>query len=812
MNRLTSLIIIIVALTNVYTDSNAQFLWFGRKKATQDTTTVAPKAKKAPREGFFSVRKEKEDWFFEIPDSLLNVPFLTVTRYVSTPVELGTYGGELVNHQMNYWQKKDNKLYLRTLVYDATAPIGDDINRALAVSTEDPIVASFKIESKEKSPIDSTLRYSIKVTQFLLGDNIVTGFTERERDEVGATGIKSDLSYIDRIDTYPINTEVSTVKTYNCKKATKAVGGKITGIITFRFNTSFVQLPRDPMRRRIFDARVGYFTESDRLYSDDQQQVRRRHFAARWRLEPKNAADIEKMKRGELIEPKKPIVYYIDPATPKKWRKYLIQGVNDWNAAFEAAGWKNAIHAEEWPEDSTGISMEDARFSVIRYLASPIKNAYGPHISDPRTGEILNSDIGWYHNVMELIHDWYLVQVGAIDTAARHMVFPDELMGELIRFVSSHEVGHTLGLRHNMGSSSTTPIDSLRCKEWVEKNGHTASIMDYARFNYVAQPEDNIGYAGLMPRINTYDKWAIEWGYKYFPDAQNEEQERLILNKITTERLNNSRRLWFGGEGRDNDPNAQTEDLSNDPTKAAEYGIRNLKRIAPLLPEWTAQEADQYENLRQVFTSLVGQYKRYIGHAASNIGGLYHEYKSVEQSGDVYTPVEKARAKQALEFIDKYAFTEPTWLTQLPYIMKIDRSQLGLTQPLGEFAASRVFSEKVLNNICKYADHKNTYKPIDYANDIVKITFRELYSHAKISKWRKAVQNKAIEVLLNSWGTSFDSESHPYVTMMLDEIEKRASQYAGGDTETKLFYNDMSKRIKHERENANAGLSVTIKK
>jgi hypothetical protein len=337
--------------------------------------------------------------------------------------------------------------------------------------------------------------------------------------------------------------------------------------------------------------------------------------------------------------------------------------------------------------------------------------------------------------------------------------------------------------------------------------------MDYARFNYVAQPEDNIGYAGLMPRINTYDKWAIEWGYKYFPDAKDEEEERLILNKITTQRLSANRRLWFGGEGRDNDPNAQTEDLSNDPTKAAEYGLRNLQRIAPLLPEWVAQEADQYDNLRQVFASLVGQYRRYIGHAVSNIGGLYHEYKSVEQSGDVYTPVEKARAKQALEFVDKYVFTEPTWLTQLPYIMKIDRSQLGMTQPLGEFAASRIFSSKVLSNICKYySDAKNTYQPVDYANDIVKMTFRELYTSAKVSKWRKAIQNKAVDVLLTAWSTEMGEECHPYITMMLDEIEKRAAQFAGGNTETKLFYNDLAKRIKHERENSNSGISVTVKK
>ena len=807
MNRLTTILIFWAVSLMANAETDAKFWIFGKKKAAPEPANTEVKSKKLPDEGFFSVRKEKDDWFFEIPDSLLNVPFLTVTRYVATPVELGIYGGELVNSQMNYWQKKDNKLYLRTLVYDATAPEGHDINRALDASTEDPIIASFKIDSKETSIVDSTVRYAINVTQFLLSDNIVTGFTENERERVQAVSIKNELSYVEKISTYPINTEVSTVKTYSSKKNPKAFSGKLTGNLTFRFNTSFVKLPSDPMRRRIFDPRVGYFTESDRLYSDDQQQVRRRHFAARWRLEPKNEADRERMRRGELVEPRNPIVYYIDPATPKKWRKYLIMGVNDWDVAFREAGWKNAIHAEEWPEDSAGMSLEDARFSVIRYLASPVQNAYGPHISDPRTGEILNSDIGWYHNVMELIHNWYIVQAGAVDTAAQHMVFSDELMGQLIRFVSSHEVGHTLGLRHNMGSSSRTPIDSLRCKEWVEKNGHTASIMDYARFNYVAQPEDNISYAGLMPRINTYDKWAIEWGYRYFPDARDEEEERLILNKLTVERLNADHRLWFGGEGRDNDPCALTEDLSDDVVKAAEYGLLNLQRIAPNLPQWAYQEADQYENLKQIFESLVSQYKRYIGHVANQIAGVHHEYKSVEQSGAVYVPSTKERAQKALTFIDKNVFTEPQWLTHLPYLMQIYSTPFGAAQNLSDAAINRLFASSTINNICKYSEFANTYKPTDYVNDVLRITFHELYSPAAVGQWRRHVQNKAVDVLLAAWSTDGGSDAHPYFTMMLDEIEKRASQFAG-NADAKIFYSDLAKRIKREREKPVGGITV----
>ena len=253
--------------------------------------------------------------------------------------------------------------------------------------------------------------------------------------------------------------------------------------------------------------------------------------------------------------------------------------MEDWQKAFEQAGFKNAIIAKEWPKDRPDMSLEDARFSVIRYLASPIPNAYGPNVHDPRTGEIIESHIGWYHNVMKLVHDWYMVQAGAVDPRARKQEFDEELMGQLIRFVSSHEVGHTLGLRHNMGASAATPVEKLRDKAWVEKHGHTSSIMDYARFNYVAQPEDNISSEGIFPRINDYDKWAIQWGYSYFPNAKSEKEERKILNDLTVKTITGNRRLWFGGEGHDNDPLALTEDLSDDVMKASDYGLKNLRRV-----------------------------------------------------------------------------------------------------------------------------------------------------------------------------------------------------------------------------------------
>ena len=786
-----------------------------KKAQTEAKAEAKPEAKKesrpAPVEGLFNVQKFKEDWYFQIPDSLLGHPFLATTRFVSTPVNMGTYGGELVASHVLYWEKHNEQIILRAMAYDATADSTDDIHRALLASTENPIVASFKID-KESGDTIHRHHISIKVTDFLKGDNLITGFADRSKEGFGVTGLKPDQSYIEFVHTYPINTEIQTVKTYGARPGNNPssnLAGQLTGQVTFRLNTSFVLLPKEPMRPRYFDKRVGYFTESHREYSDRQQQVRRRSMITRWRLEPKSEEDIERMKRGELVEPKKPIVYYIDPATPKQWRKYLIQGVNDWNVAFEQAGWKNAIRGEEWPEnaDSLGMSLEDARYSVIRYLASPIANAYGPHVSDPRSGEIIESHIGWYHNVMQLIHDWYLIQAGAVDDATHKMQFDEELMGQLIRFVSSHEVGHTLGLRHNMGASSATPVDSLRDKAWVEANGHTASIMDYARFNYVAQPEDNISQAGLFPRINTYDKWAIEWGYKYFPEVttpilyddgeyvSEADQERRILNKMTIEKLAQSRRYWFGGEGYDNDPRALTEDLSDDQMRANEYGIKNLKRIIGNLPYWVREEGDLDLNLSQIYSGVINQMQRYVGHVGRNIGGVYHNYKSVEEFGDVYTPEEKERVQRAMKWLDEQVLKEPTWLINVSYINRLTTDPQSVIQSLANQAVSSLCSANTFNNVVRFSYASNAYQPADYVDDMVRMIFREAGSGQNLTRWRRYVQSRAVDVLTEAWNNGTNAEAHPYVTQALQQIQQRVKQ-AGGDAATRAHYKDLEMKIR----------------
>ncbi len=713
-------------------------------------------SKAVSRPGMFSVHQAEDRYYFEIPDSMMGRVMLAVTRFVRTPTSAG-YGGELLNRQMIRFEKgTEKKVFVRaTALVNTGSDTSAPIYKAVLNSNLDPIAAAFDIKAIRK---DTSVL--IDVTDFFSGDVQIIGFSSPLKTRFRMGGIQADRSFIQSVKPYPINIEVKTVKTYAISpppnvpspsgpQTVTLPGATASGFATVELNTSLILLPEVPMRKRLFDPRIGYFSTGYTVYDEEGQRTEDPSFAVRWRLEPKNEADAERQRRGERIEPAKPIVYYIDPATPKKWRKYLIQGVNDWQKAFEQAGWKNAIRGEEFPENDSTMSLEDARFSAIRYFASPVENAYGPNINDPRSGEIIESHIGWYHNVMKLLNKWYRTQTAAVDPKARPNEFDDELMGQLIRFVSSHEVGHTIGLRHNFGASSATPVEKLRDKKYMDENGHTSSIMDYARFNYVAQPEDSV--TDLFPRIGDYDRWAIEWGYKPIYGTKDEKEDQDVLNKWFLTKAYPNRRLWFLTEINPYDPRAQNEDLGDNAMIASEYGIKNLKRIVPQLPEWTREEGQDFRILKEAYESAVDQFRRYLGHVTKYVGGIYETPKNVEQNSPVYEPAPASLQRDAVKFLSRHIFTTPEWLIDQAILNRIQPgSGLENIRALQEPVIQGLFNEDRLQRMIETSvKAPAAYRVTDLFRDLQSAVWSDLSGSGEINIFRRNLQKLYVERLIS---------------------------------------------------------------
>jgi hypothetical protein len=670
----TKSFVILIGFALTFIDSQAQVIRVTSTPAPSDTTKkdstkTDPRSVIKPysqvitphytsKTGLFTVHEYKDTVYFEIPDSILHRDIEVINRLSAGPGGTGIYAGEVLDEKTIQFERNaaDSTIRIRYDLVISSADTASEIFKAVTQSNENPVVASFPI--KAYNPDHSA--YVIDMTKWLKDGKSFVNTISPDNSLVRRAGVAGFHDFnIDFIHVYPINVEIAI-----SKNAESRIPGLPQGTpASLTSISSFVELPLVPMQQRIADPRVGFFADQEFHFSDDQQRVEDRRFILRWRLEPRDE-DRARWQAGELVEPKKPIVIYIDPATPKQWRPYLIAGINDWQAAFEQAGFKNAIQGREWPEGDTTMHMDDARYSFVNYLPSEITNAYGPQIHDPRSGEIIQTHIGWYHNVMQLLHQWYMIQAGAVDPRARHPKFDDALMGQLIRFVSSHEVGHTLGLRHNMGSSSCTPVDSLRSVHYLALHGHTSSIMDYARFDYVAQPEDNIPEQYLFPHIGEYDRWAIRWGYMSHGD-RNVDQDKLWMSKLVTDSLAANTRLWFGADNRETghvDPRCLSEDLGDDAVKASTYGIRNLQRILPNLPAWTHEEGGTYDQMSEMYRSLKDQFTRYMQQVMTNIGGVYTTPRGEDEKGYVYSPTPATKQAEAVAFFNKELFTTPTWL------------------------------------------------------------------------------------------------------------------------------------------------------
>ncbi len=693
-------------------------------------------------EGLFTTHFVDDKLYFEIPVDLLDKDMLLVSRIAGVPDGYGggyVNAGSKVNEQVVRWTKRKENIDVKVISFENMSDEESPIYKSVKANNYFPILFSSEIETYNA---DST-KVVIEVSDLFENEvQAINGLSSSLRKRYKVKKLDQSRSYIESASSYPKNVEVKHVMTYEAEEPPTR---DQAGTISMMMNQSMILLPDDKMQPRIADPRVGWFTidkydyNSEELKADDYELIRR------WQLVPK---DIEAYKRGELVEPEKPIVYYLDPATPEKWRPYFKQGIEDWNVAFEEAGFKNAIIAKDPPtkEEDPEFSPEDVRYSVVRYVASTTRNAVGPSVTDPRTGEIIESDIIWYHNHLRSYRNRYMIEAGAQTEDARTLNTPESEIGEMMRMVIAHEVGHALGLPHNMKASSAYPTDSLRSAEFTQKYGLTPSIMDYARVNYVAQPEDEgVRYIRMM---GPYDLYAINWGYRYLPEAESAEAEKEKLDEWILEKAGDP---WyeFGNGYGGVDPQSQRESLGDDQVKASEYGLANLKKVVPNLIEWTSKDGYAYDDLEEVYRELTYMWRGYVSHVVTNVGGVYETRKTSNQDGLVYENVPKKKQEEAVEFLVQEAFTTPDWLLNQEILNRIEASgAIERVQGLQTRALSSLLDEDRLNRMIanEEVNGDKAYTVVNLMSDLRKGIFSELYNRNKVDAYRRNLQRSYVDI------------------------------------------------------------------
>ena len=755
--------------------------------------------------GLFLVHNDATDWYFEIPDTLFGMDMLLISRIAQTPANLSPFinGGSKVEEQVVRWEKRGESVLLKRMSYQSVA--NDSLPVALSVQANNfaPILQVFDVEAL--SPDSQNV--VIKVNDLFEKDvPAISGLSQSQRTRFKVRRLDANRSFIDEVKSFPLNVNIRHTMTF---EATEPPSNAETGTISMQMYQSMILLPEEPMQPRLADYRVGYFTVTQIDFGLDEQKAASRSFIRRWRMEP---SDPDAYLRGELVEPVKPIVYYLDPATPERWRPYFCLGINDWQTVFESAGFKNAIQCKLPPSNDPDFDPEDVRFSTLRYVANTTRNAVGPSVSDPRSGEIIESDIIWYHNHMRSYRNRLMIETGATNPGARSLKLDDDLIGETMRQVIAHEIGHALGLPHNMIASSSFPVDSLRSPTFTEEYGVAATIMDYARQNYIAQPGD--GVERFIRKLGPYDHYSIEWGYRWYPDIEKPEDEKEILDAMILEHADD-KRFRFASSTAFN-PDAQTEDLGDNPVKASTYAVANLKRVVPQLPTWTATSGRGYNDLEEIYGELLGQWSRYMRHVVTLVGGIYETRKASDQVGTVYEVVERPRQEEAMAFLDEHVFQTPEWL--------LDPAILRQIEPAGAIDRIRGRQVSILNNLldpsrmqrlieAETIDGPNAYRLLDFMEDTRVMVWRELQNRQPVvDTYRRNLQRGYLErmqYLMNEefssnftffFGTTVDvsqSDIRPVVRGQLTALRNRATLGASRtrDTMTRYHLEDVVARI-----------------
>lgn len=738
-------------------------------------------------DGLFKVHTVGDDLFFEIPLPLLDREMVLQTRISKTPSGAG-FGGSQSDFSVVSWQRIGDRILLRRMNYENVAEDSEPISRAVASSNFEPIIATFPIEAL--TPDSGGV--VVDVSDLYTDDVPLLGLPKSRRETYGVRRVDTDRTFVLWTKSFPQNVEVRRVLTY---EATDPPSNGPTNTISMEMNHSMVLLPVEPMQPRLWDQRVGFFSVQQTDFGLDNQRAESRRYITRWRLEP---SDTAAFLRGELVDPVKPIVYYIDPATPEKWRSYLKQGVEDWQVAFEAAGFSNAIIAMDppSPEEDPEFSPEDARYSVIRYLASSIQNASGPHIHDPRSGEILESDIQWYHNVMNLVRNWYFVQTAAANPEARGVEFDDDVMGELVRFVSSHEVGHTLGLPHNMKASAMWPVDSLRT-DFVCRNGTATTIMDYARFNYVAQPGDDTCYS---PKIGPYDLYNIEWGYRPILDAGSAEEELPTLREWIMAKADDPT-YRFGDPSRV-DPTALSEALGDDAMRASDLGVENLKLTVANLRDWAGEFGKDYSQIAELYNAILGQWNLYVGHVVTNVGGVVWTRRDQSQNGPPYIPVPEATQRRAMDYLDRQVFQTPNWMLDRDLLYRIqDSGSPDRIQQLQAGALNRLMDVDRMKRLIEDQAFRGetAYGLGEMLTDLRAAVWAELRTGGDIDTYRRNLQ-RAYLARIGTLMTDEAAQATDIVPLLRGELTTLRQQLSAGflrsvPRTTRLHLEDAAQRI-----------------